>query len=68
MPNNFETDLLFPLIKEAAFMAGIEYGAVAKDDVLYRTHKPPSPSAFMLKPFTEGELINRIEALLDQMP
>jgi two-component system response regulator VicR len=43
------------------------YSAVAKDDVLYRAHKPPSPSAFMLKPFTEGELIAQIEALLDQM-
>ena len=33
VPNNFETDLLFPLIKEAAAVAGIEYGAADKDDV-----------------------------------
>ncbi len=33
VPNNFETDLLFPLINEAAAMAGTEYGATAKDDV-----------------------------------
>ncbi len=33
VPNNFETDLLFPLVREAAVAAGIEYGAVAKDDV-----------------------------------
>jgi alanyl-tRNA synthetase len=33
VPNNFETDLLFPLIREAASVAGIEYGAAAKDDV-----------------------------------
>jgi DNA-binding response OmpR family regulator len=42
------------------------YSAVAKDDMLYKAHKPPSPSAFMLKPFTEGELVARIEALMDQ--
>jgi alanyl-tRNA synthetase len=33
VPNNFETDLLFPLIRETALMAGIEYGAVAKNDI-----------------------------------
>lgn len=33
VPNNFETDLIFPLITEAAAMAGIEYGAADKDDV-----------------------------------
>ena len=42
------------------------YSAVAKDDALYRAHKPKSPSAFMLKPFTEGELVARIQALMDQ--
>jgi DNA-binding response OmpR family regulator len=42
------------------------YSAVAKDVTLYRAHKPKCPSAFMLKPFTEGELIAQLLALLDQ--
>jgi len=42
------------------------YSAVAKDDLLYRAHKPKGPSAFMLKPFTEGELTQHLRALLDQ--
>ncbi len=33
VPNNFETDLIFPLITEAARIAGIEYGAAPRDDV-----------------------------------
>lgn len=31
--NNFETDLLFPLIKEAAFLAGIAYGEKEEIDI-----------------------------------
>lgn len=42
------------------------YSAVAKDVTLYRAHKPKCPSAFMLKPFTKGELLEQIQALLDQ--
>lgn len=33
VPNNFETDLIFPLIKETADMAGIEYSINSRDDV-----------------------------------
>jgi CheY-like chemotaxis protein len=49
---NFERPVLF-------------YSAVAKDVTLFRAHKPKCPSAFMLKPFTEGELITHVRALLD---
>ncbi len=33
VPNNFETDLFFPLIEEAASLAGIAYGCSAREDV-----------------------------------
>jgi alanyl-tRNA synthetase len=33
VPNNFETDLIFPLIEEAAIASGISYGADDKSDV-----------------------------------
>ncbi|HBI26854.1 MAG TPA: hypothetical protein DDY25_03885, partial [Peptococcaceae bacterium] len=31
--NNFETDLIFPLIKETARIAGVSYGDDPKSDV-----------------------------------
>ena len=61
-------DAMAILVNEKNFSCPVLfYSAVAKDITLYRAHKPKCPSAFMLKPFTEGEMIEQIRALMDQV-
>ena len=67
LPGNSGYDAVNVLINKKNFSRPVLfYSAIAKDVTLYRAHKPKCPSAFMLKPFTEGELLAHIRALLDQ--
>jgi len=55
------------LVNEKRFKGPVLFcSGVARDTQLFRGQKPSCPSAFILKPFTKGEFIEQLKALLDQ--
>jgi CheY-like chemotaxis protein len=55
------------LVNEKGFKDPVLFcSGVARDAQLFRSNKPSCPSAFILKPFTQGEFVEQLKALLDQ--
>ena len=47
VPNNYETDLIFPIVAAAARLAGLDYAAASPKQRAALKVSPPSPSSAM---------------------
>ena len=52
VPNNYETDLIFPIVAAAARLAGLDYHAASEREKTSLKVR----GALLLSPYTEGTL------------